>query len=200
MRKSIWTPANIISLARIGAAPIILILLYLERYVNGDLSPHQVSEAQHLWILISATTIYVLAALSDTLDGYLARSRGEVTTIGKFLDPLADKIVVTTVFVMYAKFGWAPAWLVILIILREITITAMRSMASSEGKVIAAGPWGKAKMLTQNFAIPFLMVHYNHYGIPFHLIGTILLYAALILTLYSGWDYMNKYFSSRNQK
>ncbi len=193
----IWTPANILSLARIGAAPIVLLILYLELYINGAKSPELLDQIQNPWITLIAFFFFLFASLSDMFDGYLARKRNEVTTLGKFLDPLADKILVTTVLIMLVKFDWAPAWLVVFIIIREVAITAMRSIASSEGKVIPAGPWGKIKTVVQLVALHFLLIHYSYFGIPFHFIGTILLYAAFVLTIYSGLDYMNKYFSQR---
>lgn len=197
--KTLWTAANIISLARIGSAPIILVLLYVEQWVNGILPHNQPDQLSIPWLTFAVALVCTFSAISDLFDGYLARKRGEVTTIGKFLDPLADKIIVTTTLIMLVKFGWAPAWIAIIIIIREITITAMRSMASAEGKVIAAGPWGKAKTVIQNIAVIFLIIHYDHFGIPVYYFGTTMLYVAFILTVYSGWDYMKKYFSSMSQ-
>jgi len=199
-KRKIWTVANIISAVRIGAAPIILLILYLDKWINGSLHHSLTADLKYPWITFVAVVIYVLAAVSDAFDGYMARKRDEVTNLGKFLDPLADKIVVSTVLIMLVYLGWAPAWIAILIIMREITITALRSMASAEGVIIAAGPWGKAKTITQNIALPFLILNYDHFGIPIFYIGTVMLYVALVLTIYSGWDYLNKFFTDRQSE
>lgn len=197
MKKAkVWTIANIISLIRIGSAPLIIFLMYLGEWINRILLPSDLEMVRHPWLNWLLVAVFIVAGVSDLFDGYLARSRNEVTTLGKFLDPLADKIIVTSCLIMLVHFDQAPAWVAIVIILREITITAMRSMASSAGIVIAAGPWGKAKTVAQNIALGFLLLHYNYFGIPVHTLGTISLYAALFLTVYSGWDYMNKFFTS----
>lgn len=195
-RKTRWTPANIVSALRMAVAPIIVLLTYVAIW-SGQILPHQmVDQLTHPWIMFTAAILFVTAGLSDILDGYLARSRNEVTNLGKFLDPLADKVVIMTALILLVRTGWAPAWIAIAIIIREVAITALRSMASAEGIIIAASKPGKYKTVTQNIAIFALLVHYDFFGLPFHLFGTVVLYGALLLTLYSGWDYMKKFFSN----
>jgi CDP-diacylglycerol---glycerol-3-phosphate 3-phosphatidyltransferase len=195
-----WTPANIVSAMRIGAAPVIVLLMYAEKWANGTGAPAPIAEAKYLWISFVAAAFFLISALSDIVDGYLARKRGEVTDLGKFLDPLADKVVVGTSLIMMVGLDWIPAWIAIAIIMREIAITALRSMASAEGLIIAAGPWGKAKTVVQSTAITILILRYDYFGLPVYLLGQITLYVALLLTLYSGWDYMKAYFTSRNEQ
>lgn len=198
--KKEWTPANIISALRIAAAPLVMIILYFEFWLNKALPHNQLDSVRYPWITSLAVFLFVAAAISDLFDGYLARKRGEVTTLGKFLDPLADKILVSSVLVMLVKFGWAPAWVAMLIIVREFTITAMRSMASAQGKVISAGPWGKAKTVVQDIALAILMLNYDFFGLPVHYFGIFMLYLALGLTLYSGFDYLNKFYRADSTK
>ena len=199
-KQKVWTPSNILTLVRMGGAPLVLVFGYMELALNGNLAFYQVEQAPYPYLGAVAGFCFLLAALTDLLDGYLARKRNEVTTLGKFLDPLADKILVTTALIMLVRLTWIPAWVAILIILREITITAMRSMASAEGIIIAAGHLGKKKTFFQSWAIWFLLIHYSHFGIPFHYVGMVVLYIALFLTLYSGYDYMMKYFSGVRQE
>jgi CDP-diacylglycerol---glycerol-3-phosphate 3-phosphatidyltransferase len=188
--KRVWTPANIITMARIGAFPFILLFSYLEIYTN--------SEQTHRTLTSCSMLLFVIAFLSDTLDGYLARKRNEVTTLGKFLDPLSDKIVVVTALLMLVMLQRMPAWIALLIILREIVVTALRTLASDAGLVIAASVWGKAKTVVQVVAISFLLFHFPRpiFGlvIDFHFWGSILIYLALAITLWSGWEYFRVFF------
>ena len=131
-----------------------------------------------------ATAIFIIAALSDTLDGYIARSRNQVTTFGKFMDPLADKLIVTSALVSLVEMGSIPAWAVMIIIAREFAVTGFRTIAVSEGIVIAASPWGKAKTVTQMIAIVAALLNIPYYWI--------LVVLAVILTLISGVDYFVK--------
>jgi CDP-diacylglycerol--glycerol-3-phosphate 3-phosphatidyltransferase len=137
-----------------------------------------------------AAGIFIIAAITDTLDGYIARSRNQVTKFGKFVDPLADKLLVTSALVCLVQMGKLPAWIVVVIISREYTISILRAVAASEGIVIAASWWGKLKTITQIIAIVAILL--NNY--PFSLIGfpfsTMMLWIAVILTIVSGVDYL----------
>jgi len=166
--------ANKLTMSRIFLVPVFMIVLLSN-------IPY------HTYI---AACIFLLAAITDTLDGYIARSRNQITKLGKLIDPLADKILVTAAFVCLVQMGKLSAWIVVLILAREFTISILRAVAASEGIVIAASWWGKAKTLTQMIAIFFILI--NNY--PFRLIdfpfSTIALYAAVILTIVSGIDYL----------
>jgi len=169
---------NAITLVRIGASPVLVVLLL---YQGRTLS------------VISAI-LFALVCATDWLDGYLARKRGDVTSLGKFLDPLADKLLVTTALIMLIPSGRIPAWIVALMISREIAVTGLRAIASDAGVVIAASILGKLKTVSQIFALIFLILHYRFYGIDFHAVGAVILVIAFILTIWSGVDYFVKFF------
>jgi CDP-diacylglycerol--glycerol-3-phosphate 3-phosphatidyltransferase len=131
-----------------------------------------------------ATGIFIISALTDTLDGYIARSRNQITKFGKFMDPLADKLLVTAALVALVEKGTLSTGVVMVIIAREFAITGFRGIAAAEGIVIAASKWGKAKTVTQIIAIiaALLEIPYNQ----------ILMGAAVVITLVSGVDYIYK--------
>ncbi|PIC71865.1 CDP-diacylglycerol--glycerol-3-phosphate 3-phosphatidyltransferase [Sporosarcina sp. P16b] len=136
--------------------------------------------------------IFIIASTTDWLDGYLARKNNLVTNMGKFLDPLADKLLVSAAFILLVEMGAAPAWIVIVIISREFAVTGLRLILAGGGEVVAANQLGKIKTVTQLLAISFLLLHnifFEAIGIPF---GTIMLYIALVFTVWSGVDYFVK--------
>lgn len=136
--------------------------------------------------------IFAVASLTDWLDGKIARSRGLVTNFGKFADPLADKMLVMTAFIMLVEQGKAPGWVVAIIICRELAVTGLRLLLVEDGEVMAAAWPGKVKTATQMLAIIFIMINnapFEALGIP---LAQLLLYACLIFTIYSGVDYFIK--------
>src|SRR6516165_7719435 len=149
-RKTLWEDAknlpNFLTFLRVLMIPVVLLLL--DRGAPRDC----------YW----AAWVYALAAITDLLDGWLARRSGLVTVIGKFLDPLADKLIVTATLVWMVPMGRIAAWAVVLVICREITITALRSIAGAEGLVIAAGEGGKAKTALQMVGIICLLIGYPY--------------------------------------
>lgn len=135
-----------------------------------------------------AAIVFIIASLTDALDGHLARSRNLVTNFGKFVDPLVDKILTMAAFVVLVEARVIPAWAVIIIIARELIITGFRTLAADQGITIAASMWGKAKTTSQMVALVMLLLDVpvlNHYGIY-------VFYLAVILTLISGIDYIAK--------
>jgi len=141
--------------------------------------------------LLAAATFFV-ACWSDFLDGYLARKRGISTTLGQLLDPLADKLIVMAALVMLAAGARAPrvpAWMVVLIVGRELAVTGLRAIAVGEGIVLAAEELGKYKTIFQMFAVQGLLLHYPFLGIDFHTGGMYFLWVSLALGLWSGVDY-----------
>jgi len=137
--------------------------------------------------------VFSIASITDWLDGYLARKMNIVTNLGKFLDPIADKLLIAAALVMLVGLGRIPAWMVVVIIGREIAVTGLRSIASSEGIIIAASDLGKGKMILQISALIGLLLHYQYLGIDFHAVGMMLLWVALALTAWSGFDYFYKF-------
>ncbi len=211
-KGDIWNLPNILTISRILAVPFFIIfLLFL---ANNRLEPDQLKESGNFFTnllffptkmtgsfsdkLLSgiAGVLFIIVSLTDMLDGYLARVRGSVTNLGRLLDPLADKLLIATALIMLIPLGRVPAWMVVLIIGRELGITGLRGMASFEGIVIPASKLGKSKTIYQLVAIPALLIHYEYYqAVNFHRIGMIFLWIALFLTIWSGIDYFRRYWS-----
>ncbi|MEL7623255.1 MAG: CDP-diacylglycerol--glycerol-3-phosphate 3-phosphatidyltransferase [Clostridiales bacterium] len=141
-----------------------------------------------------AALLFILAASTDGLDGYIARKRKEITNLGKLLDPLADKMLVTAALITLVEIGRIPSWISIVIIGREFLVTGLRGVSAAEGIVIAASKLGKLKTVIQIVALSALLL--ENYLTPFigFSLGTWLLYLALIFTVYSGYDYVVKTF------
>ncbi|GIO22033.1 CDP-diacylglycerol--glycerol-3-phosphate 3-phosphatidyltransferase [Oceanobacillus sp. J11TS1] len=139
-----------------------------------------------------AALIFIIAAGTDWVDGYYARKHNLVTNLGKFMDPLADKLLVSAALILLVEIELAPAWVVIIIISREFAVTGLRLVAAGEGIVLAAGSMGKLKTATQMVAIAVLLLHnfpFSYVSFPF---GTIMLYLSLVFTIISGVDYFVK--------
>ena len=146
------------------------------------------------------TILFIGAALTDLLDGYIARRFEIVTTMGKFLDPIADKLIVNTAMILMIPIGRIPAWIVAVIIIRDFAVDGIRNIASSEGMVIQASPLGKRKTLCQIFAVSALMIHYPFIGADAHAVGMVILFIALFLTVTSGIDYFLKFYRTGIRK
>ena len=142
------------------------------------------------WMKWAALAIFVIASLTDTLDGYIARKYHLITDFGKFMDPLADKILVMSAMILLVEFGRLPAWIVIIILAREFAVSGFRLIASDNGLVIAASWWGKVKTVTQMIMV-ILMIADLPAPYP-HIITDIVMYAALALTVISMIDYFVK--------
>lgn len=173
-RATLANIPNILSLFRIAVSPVLILLL---------LSPGK-------FLSIFSAVLFWIASLTDLLDGYIARKYNASSSLGKFLDPLADKLLVSTSLIMLVSLGRAPAWMVALIIGREIAVTGLRTMAISDGIVIESSKFGKYKTLSQISAIIGLLLHYSFWSINFHVVGMVLLWIALVMTLWSGTEYL----------
>jgi len=176
--EKIYNLPNIITMLRIGIIPVLFFLM---------------ASPGSTWSLVIAL-LFIIAALTDLLDGYIARKYEIVTTMGKFLDPIADKIIVNTAMILMIPIGRIPAWAVAITIIRDITVDGMRSIASAEGLVIDASSLGKKKTLCQTIAVSALIIHYPFLGVDAHAVGLMILYIALFLTIYSGLDYFAKFY------
>lgn len=159
------------------------------------------------WCFYSGVVVFIIASLTDLIDGKLARKNNQVTDFGKFLDPLADKLLVICALIGLQDKGLVPSFIVVIIIARELMVTSLRLVASGAGNVIAAGWWGKVKTTVQMIAIIVLMVeppllgNWEKANIPFltgadgmttAVLGTVLIYAAAVLTIISGVEYFVK--------
>ncbi|HSH24326.1 MAG TPA: CDP-diacylglycerol--glycerol-3-phosphate 3-phosphatidyltransferase [Massilibacterium sp.] len=180
---------NKITLTRVCFIPIFMIFYLVPMPSLGEVTITTVEiPVSHM----IGALIFIIASLTDWIDGYLARKYNLVTNLGKFLDPLADKLLVTAAFVMLVQIGSVPAWVAIVILSREFAVTGLRTVAAAEGAIIAASPLGKLKTWTQMIALSVLLLHnipFAMWNIPF---DQIMLYLATIITIISGVDYFVK--------
>lgn len=184
---------NKLTIFRIILVPIMVIIPFIP--LEGNLFDIPLT-----WLLIAL--IFVIASITDKLDGYLARSRNEVTTFGKFLDPIADKILVLAAMIMLVETNRLPAWIPIIVLFREFLVSGYRLIAvEKSGNVIAASIWGKLKTATQMVGLIVALIDMNSFGkfidgslsgmsLILNIISTILLSISVIATIFSGWDYI----------
>jgi len=177
---------NALTVGRIFLVPLLVVVLLTK--FEGRLIMGVPKE------LVGAA-IFGLASLTDVLDGYLARRRKQITTLGQVMDPLADKLLITGAFVSLVQLGLAPAWMVAVILGREFAVTVLRSIAHGKGMVIAASPLGKFKMLAEVIAILALILGQDHLQ-QFYVIGTIALWVAMLTATISGIDYYRRFAQS----
>lgn len=185
--------ANKLTIFRIILVPVMIIFSFFD--IPGEF----LGIPATAWIL---NLIFIIASITDKLDGYIARSRNQVTTFGKFLDPIADKVLVITAMIILVEIGKLPAWIPTIIVFREFIVSGYRLIAvENGGKVIAASIWGKLKTVTQMIAIIIVFIDNNAFGAIFNgnLTGyefaingltTIMMIACVIATIFSGWDYI----------
>ncbi|HON37450.1 MAG: CDP-diacylglycerol--glycerol-3-phosphate 3-phosphatidyltransferase [Desulfomonilia bacterium] len=169
--------ANALTISRIAVVPVIAVLLLFD----------------NLPASLAAAVLFTAATVTDYLDGYFARRMNIVSDLGKLLDPLADKLLIATVLIMLIPLGRVPAWMVAVIIARELAVTGVRGMASDRHVVISASWLGKYKTAFQCTAVIPLLVHYPILGLQFQEAGEFFLWIALFFTLWSGWDYISAY-------
>ena len=194
--KTIWTPSNVITIVRILLVPI---------FVAALLTPWPewfgaAASFSNDWKSIVAAAIFVIISCTDWLDGYLARSRNEVTDFGKFMDPLADKILVAAALIALVELGSLPTWVVLIILAREFIVSGVRMMAASEGVVIAASMLGKFKTVFQMIAIVLFTIKESHMIGSFGdaisdalwVVSWLVMLVALGLTIASMVDYLVK--------
>ena len=173
-----WHLPNILTGARIAAIPVLVLLLCF----SGP------------WASFLGALTFVLAGATDFLDGFLARRQRLVSRAGHFLDPLADKLLVSAALIMLIPLGRVPAWMAFIIIGRELAVTGLRGLAASEGIILAPDRWAKTKTLLQMLALTALILHYPYEALDFHRLGMGLLWLALIITVASGVGYFRAFF------
>ncbi|NCD24230.1 MAG: CDP-diacylglycerol--glycerol-3-phosphate 3-phosphatidyltransferase [Deltaproteobacteria bacterium] len=169
---------NALTIFRICAVPFIVALLYFPGRVT----------------CVLATVFFLVAILTDLADGFIARKYNLVTNFGKFLDPIADKILIASVMIMLVQLNWIPGWIAIIVIAREIMVTGLRAIAADKGHVIAADKYGKMKTIMQSVALVPLLYHYPVFGLDCASLGQVLLFIAMLLTVYSGWNYLHGFY------
>ena len=184
---------NKLTVFRIILVPVMVIVSFFN--LPGDLFGIPTT-------MIVLDLIFIIASITDKLDGYLARSRNQVTTFGKFLDPIADKILVLAAMIIFVEMNKLPAWIPIIVLFREFAVSGYRLVAvQNKGKVVAASIWGKLKTVTQMIAIILMFLDNNSYGAIFtgnlvgfafalNLVTTILMTISVIATIFSGYEYL----------
>jgi CDP-diacylglycerol---glycerol-3-phosphate 3-phosphatidyltransferase len=177
---------NLVTMARVVLIPFVLIFI-------DNFNPLR---------SFIASMLYLVAAAGDFLDGYLARSRGQVSMLGKFLDPLADKLLITAVLVFMVALGRVPAWVVVVIIARDLAVNGLRSIASAQGLVISASDGGKIKTALQLVAVMMLLVYFRYPAlgtgitVDYHRAGLVILYVSTAVSVFSGVQYMRHFLAA----
>ena len=171
--KRIVTNPNALTLFRVVAVPLVVLFLMWPNRLTCFL----------------AALLFSMAAITDYFDGYLARQMNRVSNFGKVMDPVADKLLVSSSFIMLASLNWVPAWIVCIIVGREIAVTGLRNLMAQNRKDVSASNLGKFKTGFQIAAAIPLLLHYSYLSVNLHAIGMFFLWGALIFTLWSGIDY-----------
>jgi len=175
--KKHFSNPNVLTMYRVFAIPGLVVLL---------LFPNRLTA-------FFAALIFSIASITDALDGFFARRLGLESSFGKVMDPVADKLLVSSAFIMMTSLGWVPAWIVCIIIGREMAVTGLRNLMAEGRQDVSASNLGKYKTGFQIAAIIPLLIHYPYLGIQFHLIGMFFLWCALLLTVWSGADYFLRF-------
>ena len=185
--------ANKLTIFRVILVPIMVIIPFFN--IQGEFLNIPIT----YWLI---NIIFCIASLTDKLDGYIARSKNQITTFGKFLDPIADKILVLAAMLMLVEMNKLPAWIPIIVITREFVVSGYRLVAVTKGgEVIAASIWGKLKTVTQMIAVILAFIDINAYGaflnsnlqgfsLVLNIFATGIMFISVIATIFSGWDYV----------
>ena len=186
LRRELTNVPNLVTMSRVVLIPFVLLLI-------DNFSPLR---------SFIASLLYLISAAGDGLDGYLARKRGEVSTLGKFLDPLADKLTVTAVLVYMVALSRVKPWVVVVIIARDLAVNGLRSVASAQGLVISASDSGKIKTALQLVAVMMLLIYFRYpilgtdKTIDYRVAGENVLYVSTVVSLFSMIQYMRSFLSA----
>ncbi len=176
--ENFWNLPNMLTGARVLAIPLVILLLAYPGKVTNFLG----------------ALSFAAAGATDFFDGWFARRHQLVSRTGKFMDPLADKLLITAALIMLVASGRVAAWMAVVIVGRELAVTGLRALAAADGIILAADRWGKSKTLLQIVALTALILHDPYFGIDFANLGNILMWAALAVTLISGVSYFLNFF------
>lgn len=176
-QEEFFTLPNMLTLVRVGSIPLLLALLY----IKGP-----------LWSWL-AGLVFCASGLTDLLDGWLARRLKKDSRMGRFLDPLADKLLISSMLVMLVSLGRIPAWMAVVIICREIAVTGLRAIAASQGFTLPSDMWGKSKTMIQMVGVFLLIIPPPVAGIDNRLVGLVVMSVALIITAWSGLAYILRF-------
>jgi len=176
--EKFWHLPNLLTVARIVAVPVVMILLCFKGPVASFL----------------CAMFFMAAGATDFFDGFLARRHMLMSSFGKFMDPLADKLLVSAALIMLIPLGRVPAWMAFIIIGRELAVTGLRALAAAEGIILAPDRWGKAKTFFQMAALTALILHYTYHAVDFQRLGMGLLWLAMVVTITSGVSYFLTFF------
>lgn len=179
-----WVTPNQLTIGRILAIPVVVYLIYLGGPVANTLA----------WLL------FTIAGVTDYLDGDLARSRGEVTLLGRMLDPIADKMLISASLIMLVSIGHAEAVPTLLIIMREFAVSGLRQVAALDGIEIHVAAGGKLKTVLQMLATGGLMLNHDPFGLPMAFLGWAALWIAMAVTLWTGYAYFSEFFKHMPNK
>lgn len=171
--------ANKITMIRVFLVPVFMVLFMIDNTVCH-------------W---TALGVFVLASITDAVDGHVARKYNQTTTFGKFVDPLADKVLTTAAFLILMHYDRMSVWAVMIVLTREFMVAGVRLVAAGEGNVVAASMWGKLKTVSQMVAVivAMLLLHTERFlGVPAHIISDILIWISVVFTIVSGIDYLAK--------
>ena len=202
LKEDVLNLPNMLTLGRIVLIPVVVVFMELSRLSDGyGPTEHQHSLEYCFW----AAVLFALAAATDYFDGWLARNLNQITILGKLLDPIADKLIVMATLVTLTELGRAPSWLVVLLLARELGISGLRSIASSEGlslDVVQAGKWKTAFQLCGiigllvHHKIPLDFVFVNSFEFDFHEAGLLLVFLSLVFSLWSAFVYGRSFIRS----
>jgi len=175
--KKIVSQPNFLTMFRIIACPVLVILITF---------PNRI-------FMLITMLLFSLAAITDFFDGFMARRNGLVSNFGKIMDPMADKLLVSCTLIMLTSHGWIPAWVVCVIVGRELAVTGLRNFVAGNMEDVSASNLGKYKTGFQIAAIIPLLIHFSYFGVNFHAIGLTLLWCALVMTVWSGAAYFIRF-------